>query len=877
MIRRTAERVYSLLLYAYPPAIRLAHADEMRQCARAALTRRGPSAIPLLAADLVISVPREWARLFQDSFPRGRIMTGIGRDVRYALRLLRRSPGFSAAAIVTLALGIGANTAIFTLADATVIRPLRVDRVDRLVAFKWSVSLPDYRDWAARTDVFTGVAGVAAVRVNVVVDEGAEPTDAALVSPNYFSVLGVGASSGRVLGAADNPAAALTAVIDRDWWRSRLSGDPAAVGRTIHVSGLPVTIVGIAEEGFRGTTLQRPPKLYMPLTAAAQLLNSPFNAPGALDDRGFLWLNAIGRLRDGVAIGEAAVAMNAVNQQQHPAATADDRVELQPLRGRALGSGGADSVQTFVALLLGVVALTLLIGCANLANLQLARAAARQREIGVRLAIGAGRGRIFRQLLTESCVLAVIGGALGLGVASLAIRLIARFQLPGGIDIATLPLGVNRTALAFAAIASAGTVLIFGLLPAWQAAAGNLLTAVRGESRVTARSRLRSALVSVQIALSLVLLAGTGLFLQSFAASLRVPLGFTPAGVATTTLTPAAKGFDRTRARQFFDDALVRVHRIPGVTAAAWTNVLPVNGSMSMDLTVDGYPKKPAEDMHVYVANVSPEYFAAAGIRLLKGRAFTDADRAGTALVAIVNETAARRFWAGRDPLDGHVAINDIHAIQIVGVVADTKIRSLDEVPAPGLYAPFAQPSGPFAMDRGTLLVRTSGDIRGLLPALRDQLRAVDPEAPLTPVNTFEWQVRTLVMPQRMGATFFGAFALLALTLASIGIYGVASYVAALRTREIGIRLALGADRASIRSLVLREGAVPVVHGLAGGLAVALAGSRFAAAFLRGVPPHDPATYLAVMGVLALAALTATWIPAQRAASVDPIRALRQE
>jgi predicted permease len=865
-------RLYGLLLYAYPPDLRRTHAAEMRQCARAALAARGAAAVPRLLADLVVAVPREWMQLLK-----GVSMTGLGRDVAYAIRLLWRSPGFTIAAVLTLALGIGANTAIFTLADATVIRPLRVERLEQLAAFKWSVSLPDYRDWASRTDVFTGVAGVAAVRVNVVVDEGAEPTDAAFVSANYFSVLGVGASPGRVLGAADDPAAALTTVIDRDWWRSRLNGDPSPVGRTIHVSGLPVTIVGIAEEGFRGTTLQRPPKLYLPLMAAARLLNSPFSQPGALDNRGFFWLNAIGRLRGGVSIGAAAAAMNAFNRQQHPDARADDGLELQPLRGRALGSGGADSVQTFVALLLGVVALTLLIGCANLANLQLARAAARRREIGVRLAIGAGRGRIFRQLLTESCVLAVIGGALGLEVASLAIRLIARFQLPGGIDIGTLPLGVNRTALAFAAIASAVTVLIFGLLPAWQAAGGNLLTAVRGESRVTARSRLRSALVAVQIALSLVLLAGTALFLQSFAASLRVPLGFTPAGVATTTLTPAAKGFDRTRARQFFDDALVRVHQIPGVTAAAWTNVLPVNGSMSMDLTVDGYQKKPAEDMHVYVANVSPEYFAAAGIRLLEGRPFTDADRTGTALVAIVNETAARRFWAGRDPLDGHVTINDTNAIQIVGVVADTKIRSLDETPAPYLYAPFKQPSGPFAMDRGTLLVRTNGDVRALLPALRDQLRAVDPSAPLTPMNTFEWQVRTLVMPQRMGATFFGAFALLALTLAAIGIYGVASYVAALRTREIGIRIALGADGSRIRRLVLRQGAAPVLSGIAAGLVLALASGRFAAAFLRGVSPGDPATYAIVSTVLALVALLATWIPARRAASVDPVRALRAE
>jgi len=543
---------------------------------------------------------------------------------------------------------------------------------------------------------------------------------------------------------------------------------------------------------------------------------------------------------------------------------------------RALGQDAA-SVETFVKLLAGVVALTLLIGCANLANLQLARSAARQREIGVRLAIGAGRGRVIRQLLTESIVLATAGGVLGLEVASIALRLMARFQLPGGIDIDGLPLGVNRGVLAFAALVSGGTVLLFGLAPAWQAARTDSLAAIRGDLRVTTRSRLRSGLIAAQVALSVVLLTGSGLFLQSLASAMRVPLGFSPAGVATTTLTPLAKGFDRTRARQFFDDALVRVRQIPGVTAAAWTNILPINGSMSMTATVEGYEKRPGEDTHVYTANVSPDYFAAAGTRLLRGRVFSDRDSSGAPLVGVVNETAARRFWSGGDPLRGRVMVDDTHTIQIVGVVEDTKINSLDEQPAPFLYTPLTQTSGPFAMDRGTLLVRTSGDLGALLPALREQLRAVSPDAPLSPITSFEWRVRKLVMPQRMGAAFFATFALLALLLASIGIYGVTSYVAALRTREIGIRIALGADRARIRSLVLRQAAVPLAAGLAAGLVMATAGGRFAAAFLRGVTPRDPATYAGVTLLLALVALAATWLPARRAASVDPVRALRQQ
>jgi predicted permease len=875
MIRRALIGLYGVLLYCYPSDLRNAHGRDMRQCARDTIARRGPAAALLLFLDLAISVPREWAQLLK-----GKPMTGIGRDLSYAIRILWRSPGFTLAAVVTLALGIGANTAIFTLADATLLRPLKVTDPARLVAFKWSASLPDYREWAERTDVFSGVAATANVRVNVTAHDATEPTESAFVSANYFQVLGVGASAGRLLGAADDAnGAALAAVLDRDWWQAHFNGDPAVVGTTIHVSGAPATIVGIAAKGFRGASIDRTPKLYLPLTSAARLLSSPFSARGALENRGFVWMTAIGRLRDGVTIEAAADAMDAMYVRQHPEDGGPDheRLELVPLQTRALGGPNAGGVYTFVELLAGVVLLTLLIGCANIANLQLARSAARQREIGVRLAIGASRGRIVRQLLTESLVLAALGGALGLGVAWWSLRLLARFQLPGGIDIAGLPLAVDGAALAFALIASAATVLLFGLVPAWQASRGNALAVMRSAARTTARGGPRSALVAGQIALSLVLLTGTALFLQSFISATRVPLGFSPAGVATATLTPSVKGFDRERARRFFETALIKVRQIPGVTAAAWTNVLPITMSMSMDATIEGYRKKPSENTNVYVANVGPEYFEAAGTRLLRGRTFAETDTPAAPLVAVVNETAARRFWSGRDPLQGRIRVDDTHFIQVVGVVEDTKVHTLDEKPVPYVYMPFAQPSGPFAMDRGTLVVRTSGDVDALLPLMREQLRAADPGAPLSPVTTFEFQVRRLVMPQRMGAAFFATFAILALTLAAIGIYGVSSYVAALRTREMGIRIALGADRSRIRALVLRQGAAPVAIGIASGILLAAVASRLAAAFLRGVSPRDPLTYAAVVLVLGAIALAAAWIPARRASKLDPVGALRAE
>jgi predicted permease len=804
-------------------------------------------------------------------------MTGIGRDIAYAIRLLWRSPAFTLAAVLTLALCIGANTAIFSLAEATLIRPFRVADPSQLVVFKWTSAYPDYLDYARRTDLFKGVAGVSSGRVNTTIAGTSELVDAAFVSGNYFGVMGVPAAAGRVLGDPDDQRhGPLVAVVDYTWWRTRLSGDPRAIGTTLRVNGQAVTIVGVALEGFRGTSLRATPKVYLPLTSIARISGGMMARPGMMENRGFVWINVIARLRDDVPAPAAAAAIDALYTQNHPshAANKGDAMELTPLKTRALG-GAVRDVYTFVQLLGAVVAMTLLIGCANLANLQLARSAARRREIAVRMAIGAGRARIARQLLIESLVLAVLGGGIGLYVADLALRLIGRFQLPGGIEIAGLALGLDRSALVFTALVACGTGALFGLAPAWRASRRDAMGSIREEGRATsARSALRSTLVAAQVALSLVLLIGTGLFLRSLVNSLQVPLGFRPSGVATATVNLGVAQYDVPRARIFYGQALERIARLPGVTAAAWTTILPINGDMMMMTDVNGYQPAPGENIKFHAANVSPDYFKAAGTRLLRGRPFNAGDSASAPAVGIINETAARKYWAGRDPLQGRMAKD---TIQIVGVVEDTKISDLDEAPEAFLYKPLDQPGGPFGLSSSVLVVRTESDLQQLLPALGESIRAVDPAVPVSNVNTFTWQVRSLVMPQRMGAVLFGAAAALALTLAAIGIYGVASYVAQLRTREIGIRIALGADRARIRTLVLRQGSLPVAVGIAAGLIVAAAGSGVAAAFLRGVPSRDPVTYAAVATLLAAIALTATWIPARRAARLDPVRALRAD
>jgi len=866
-------RIYALLLRLYPRALRRDHGADMMQCARTMLSHGTSSGARSLFTDSLRSLPAEWLRTLSA------MVTNVSRDLRYAVRLLWRSPGFSLAACLTLALGIGANTAIFSLADAVMLRPIRVANPQSLYTINWSSSYPTYLAYAAQKDLFDGVIAGTGTRVNAVVDGRADLVSASFVSGNYFGVLGVRPAVGRLLSPADDRRNGPTvAVIGYRWWRTRLAGNPDVVGRTIRVNAVPVTIIGVAAEGFRGTSVYQGSQLFIPVTAAPRVQTGFFANPRMLELQSMVWLNVTTRLKPGVAPEAATAALNAIHQQSTSGDSfrPRDAIELKPVT--ALGRNGAN-VYRFVALLGVVVVLTLLIGCSNLATLLLSRAAARRREIGIRMAIGAGRGSIARQLLLESIVLSMVGGTAGLWVASAGLQALARFQLPGGIEIDGLDLGLSRAALGVTALLTIVTSILFGVAPALRASKADVLESLRQESRATtARNGLRSTLVAIQVALSLVLLIGTGLFLRSLVNVVREPLGFDVAHVATASVNLGAARYSAARAATFYDAALERARALPGVTAAAWSTLVPINGSRVYDATVDGYqPRDRSDETFFYTSAVGPEYFAAAGTRILKGRAFSTTDSATAPPVAIVNASAARKYWSGRNPLEGRVRLDDTHWIQIVGVAEDARIQELDEEPSPYIYLPFAQESQGAPLDAVHLFVRTDGDEAALLGPLRDVLRTLDPDAPIYDVSTFAWRVRELAMPQQMGGTLFGAFSALALLLATIGIYGVASYVATLRTREIGIRIALGADRAGIRSLVLRQGATPIVAGMACGLMLSLFGSRLAASFFRGITPHDPATYIAVMVLLGIVALASTWLPARRAARQDPLSALRSD
>ena len=886
-----AERLASLLLWLYPPAFRRQCGAEVLQFVRtAAAGNTSSNVIWMVVVDALRSLVTEWRVALgrppvsssPPQSPPGEPMRNLIRDFVIAARVLAKSPGFSTAAVLTLALGIGANTAIFSLAHATLLRPLDVERPEQLVAFSWSSSYPHYQAYTKRTDVFDGVIAAGGTsRVSLAVDGASELAPTAFVSGNTFEVLGVGPALGRMLQPADDvPNGPVVAVLGHGYWRSRFRARADVIGRTLSINGKTATIVGVAREGFRGTSLFANPAAYVPLTASTQVRTGLFTRAPVLTAPGFVWLTVIGRLKDGVPLSQAESAMDALYQELQPARPGDraERLVLQPMTIRALGSSAA-SVRQFVLLLGGVVVLTLLIACANLANLLLARAAGRRREVGVRLALGAGRGRVIRQMLAESLVLSAVGGVLGLAVAALALRVLDAYELPGGLSIAGMGLELDRDALLLMAALSLLTGLLFGAAPAWRASRTDVMVSLRDDTRgARARTGLRSALVGAQVALSLVLLIGSGLFVRSLVQALNVPLGFRTEGVAMASVNLNLVRYDQGRSRQFYEAALDRVRALPQVKKAAWTSVVPTRGGMMFDLQAEGYQPAAGEQMTFDVSQVGPGYFDVVGTRIINGRGFTPSDKDNAPKVAIINEYAARRYFdgnaIGRKLKQGRQAA----WITIVGVAENTRVSRLDETTRPFVYLPFDQSiDSIFSIDSAHLLARTDGDVDALVPLLAGQLRSVDPVPPIYDVRTFDEAVRGLVMPQRMGVALLGFFSTLALILAAVGIYGVASYVSALRTREIGIRMALGASAGSVRRMMVSAGAVPIALGVAAGLAAAFYASRLVRTFLLDVSPFDPLAFAGATAVLVVVALTASYFPARRASNIAPMQALRQE
>ncbi len=804
-------------------------------------------------------------------------------DLRYAARQLRRTPGFTVAAVLSVALGIGATTAIFSVINALLLRPLPVPDPGRLVniqermqqgTLRGSHSLPEYLEYRERA---AGVVDVAAHSVSdIMLNTGAEtgPALALDVSGNYFGVLGIRPALGRFFTEAEarGPSAANVAVISHDVWQDQFSGDASAIGRAIHVNSHPLTVIGVAPEGFHGTMLGARPHVWLPIGLYDQLRpGRDIHAWGRAQ-----WLQFFGRLAPGVGAPQAQAALTVMTRQladEYDYWEGEAPVGVRLRTFSALPPALREGVRGFSALLLATAGLVLAIAMVNVSALLLARGVARGHEIAIRLAVGAGRRRLVSQLLVESLVLAALGAAAGVLLAYWLTHLFEGIQPPFAGSF-VLHFGLDVRVLAFATASGVLAGLLFGLAPALHATGRPSNTMLRSGSARGRRARLRSALVAGQIALSLVLLVVAGLFVRTLRSTLDTDHGFDPRGIMAIELNLSLSGHDEPRGRAFYDELLERVRGLPGSESATLARVIPLGFTWDQTRVRVPASDPAAEETGIPVGFniVATDYFETLRMPLLAGRGFTETDRAGSPSVAVVNQSFADRFWPGESPVGKWVRRGD-EETEIVGLVPDGKYQSYTEGATPFMYLPFAHH---YNHDMW-LHVRWRGEPAATAAAIRREIRALDVNAAPIAVTTVEDVLGASLFPQRIAARLIGGFGLVGLALAAVGIFGLLSFIVAQRTREIGLRMALGARRRTVLGLVLRNGLVLLAAGTLIGLAVSLAATRVLVGLLHGLSPGDPVTFAAVCAVLALVTLAAAFGPAARAARIDPMEALRHE
>lgn len=810
-------------------------------------------------------------------------MDALRQDLRFAVRQLRGNPGFATVVVLTLALGIGANVTIFGLIDRVLLRPFPgIPEVDRVVEVaSRGVSHPAYRDFRDDARFFAGLAGYRNRTFSVGDGARTELATTLIVSGNYFDVLGARPALGRLLTDADDaPGAAPVAVVSHGYWRRALGSDPGVVGRVLTVNDRPMKVVGVAAPEVRGTRVLYTPELWVPMASWPEIAPSGFAGLG-LDQRTWNWITLVGRLAPGATMAQAEAALNASaarQRERHPNETPTEySVELTPLAVSATGLSERGAIVEFLTLLAAVVGLVLLIACANVASLLLARAATRDRELGVRSALGAGRGRLMRQLLTEALVLAVLGTGAALALAQLAVAALGRLTLPGAVALGGLDLGVDLRLVACAVAVGALTCIAIGLLPAWQASRRRPTPMLQGGSDPHQRYRLRAALLAGQVALCLVLLVGTGLFVRSLRNAMVEDPGFRTEDLVFAGVDLGLARYDEAGGERFYTQVAERVAALPGVEAATWAVTPPLSSDRNWEsFDVDGYEPAPDEQLEVEINAVGANYFRVLDIPIRRGRAIDHGDRAGRPFVAVINETMAARYFPERDPVGQRLGLVGRDAV-VVGVARDAAYGRLGETSRPYVYVPLLQVMESYGLGPASLIAHAPAGAAGTLSAVREVIAGFDAAVPLFALADIGDLYAAVLLPQRLGAGLLAAFAALALTLALVGVYGVVQFIVAQRTREIGIRIALGAGRESVMALALRAALAAVGLGIVLGAALAVATAGAASQFLFDVGTTDGLTYGVTALLLLAATVAAAYVPARRAARVDPMEALRHE
>ncbi|HKW64667.1 MAG TPA: ABC transporter permease [Candidatus Acidoferrum sp.] len=825
----------------------------------------------------------------------GRWFEDLLQDLRYALRMLRKSPGFTIVAVLTLALGIGANTAIFSVINSILFKPLPVQAPQELVdvfntppkdeAILQYVPLayPDYVDYRDQNTQLTGLLAFAPTEVALERENESELIPVEEVTGNYFQVLGLQLKLGRGFDEAQDrvPGGDPAVVLSYAAWQSQFAGDPNIIGKTITINERPVTVVGVAPQNFHGLMRVVAPDLWVPIS-----MDSVLHLGNPVEDRGSQWMFTMGRLKHGASLGQAQAELQSVAARlirMYPKSNKERSVVLLPADQVKIFPEADKAVFAASIVLLGFAGLILLIACANITGMLIARATGRRREIAIRMALGGGRLRLVRQLLTENLLLSLLGGTSALLITSLLngvlSRALASFStsLPIGLG---LTIDIDGRVLGFALAAVLGTTFLIGLIPALKTSKQSLADTLKMETGAATgtrgKHRLLNTLVVGQLAISVMLLICAGLSLRSLWNESLVNPGFEPANMVTAAFNPSLAGYNTQQASAFYEQLTARIQALPGVESASDTDRLPLTLVVQIGTCApEGRENDPRAKLSVGTATVDTNYFKTMRIPILRGRAFDDKDKQKSMPVVIVNQTLANRFWQGQDPIGKRLVFGGEikNYYEVVGVATDGKYITLGEASRPYAYRAMRQEE---YKDR-TLVARTMSDPRAALALIRNVSRQLDPKVPVTNIKTVQQATSAALLLPRAGGIMFGLFGSLGLVLASIGLYGVFAYTVAQRTHEIGVRMALGANPLDIVRMVMRRGMGLALIGAVLGLIGAFALTRELSIILYGVSATDPLTFVTVAMVLILVAMAACYVPARRAMRVDPMVSLRYE